>query len=256
MTGVVGSGKSETGNFFFQKNIFASKHGLNKVTTLTTSYTGIIGEKCIKIIDTPGFMDPCSLTSAKEPINLADIPNGINAVALVINLQCRITREDVNLLERLSTVEEITPYTIIIFTHAKALGNTDKEQRKKIEAFIEDAKYCPKILPTILKKINNRFVLLESVEPMEEEYHVKKSLEFSLILQDIMDKNKYPLTVPWNIMEKQNIENVTQDMQNNGDGMNSFWQRLITYVTSIPIFSRNLAYIFFSTISEYVSELC
>ena len=217
LTGSMGSGKSQTSSFFM-KDKFYTEWSLMGVTTSSASCTKILNGKCIKLVDTPGFLNPCSLSHAEEFRKLAeviiDMPNGINAVGLVINVGKRISREDVSLLENLLAMEEILAYTFIVFTHAKVLGNTDKKQQEKIEKIIRDPESCPEILQMVLTKVNNRYLLLECVDVMEPDYHSNKCHELITILQGIMDQNKKPFTCALNDIARQ-LQNF--DSQNKGE---------------------------------------
>ena len=188
-----------------KQEVFTVKWTLKPVTTAPASCTSTVAGKCITMIDTPGFLDPSSLKSDEDfTTAIIDIPNTIHAICLVINIRNRITTADVNLLDKLLTMEETIPYVFLVFTHAKVLGNTDEEQRKEIENILRNSQNCPKVVQSILRKINNRFMLLECVEPMKEEgYYDSKSHELLLILQGIKDQNIKPLTCGWTHIAKQ-----------------------------------------------------
>ena len=188
-----------------KQKVFAAEWTLKPVTTAPASCTSTVAGKSIAMIDMPGFLGSSLLKLDEESTKaITDIPNIINAICLVINIQNRITKEDVNLLDKLLTMEETIPYVFLVFTHAKVLGNTDEEQKKAIENLLRNTQNCPKVVQSILRKINNRFMLLESVEPMEEQgYYDNKSHELLQILQEIRDQNKKPLTCGWNHIAKQ-----------------------------------------------------
>ena len=268
-TGVTGSGKSQAINFLMKADVFLSKWSLKPVTTTAVSCTKIVGGKRLKVFETPGFLDPCALSHASEFKRLAktiiDIPNGINAVALVISINHRITKEDTNLFEKLISMEEMLPYTFLILTHAKALGNTDKEQKEAIEKIIYSKENCPDILRTVLKNINNRFMLLESIESMEPEYHYNKSQELIQILQEIADKNTNLFSCALNDVTKQLhnvvgkskeelIDALTEDLQTVKLELSQkqmkiendiFWQRLFYCVAGAS--AATAAGVFFSS---------
>lgn len=210
LTGNTGSGKSQACNFFMKEDVFSSEWSLKPVATASCSCTRAVEGKCLQIIEAPGFLNPCSLSSTGEFDQLAraiiDMPNGVHAVGLVINIASRITKEDAKLLETLLTMEEMIPYVFIIFTHAIVLGTSDKEQQETFKKMVNDSKSCPEILQNLLKNINNQYMLLESVEPMEQEYHRNKSLELFQILQKIKETNISLFTCTLNEIA-QNIEN-------------------------------------------------
>ena len=214
MTGISGSGKSQIGNYFIQENVFKTNWGGSKVTTTTASHTGIIKGKHIKIIDTPGFLDSHSLTSTGELKALVeaivDNPNRVNAIGFTINIQSRLTKEDINLLEKFILMKKMIPYTFLIFTHANRFGNTVTQQNRRLEELLNDPLNCPAILPCLIKKIDNRFMMLESIEPMEEQYFDEKSDELLQILRLITMQNTKPFSDAFNGADKQNKENLVE----------------------------------------------
>ena len=254
LTGVIGSGKSQTGNFFKEEDVFEAKWSLTPVTTAPASCTISVEGKCIKLVDTPGFLDPSSLTKVEEFMGLANaiinMPNGINAVGLVINVGNRFSAADEELLGRFLAVEEMIPYTFLILTHAKALGETDDEQKKVIQDTLEDPDKCPRILGNALSHINNRYMLLETVEPMEHMYRDKKSKELLEILQEITKQNKSAFTCALNDianqLEKFNdhdkeelVKALTKDLQTISEEMKKtegnfqtklFWKNIVYYI--------------------------
>ena len=258
VTGTTGSGKSEAINFFMKEKVCASKWSLKPVTTISASCTRYVGGKYLKVVETPGFLDPSSLSNVEEFKRLAEaviaIPNGINALGLVINMQHRISKADVNLLEKLLNTKEMIKYTFIIFTHAKLLGNTHEEQRDRIEEIICDSENCPKVLQNVLANIKKRYIVLESVEHMDLEYHSYKSNELLQILQGIMDENKKPFTCVLNhnanLLEnaeekkEELIEALTKDLQTvkqqleEKEMMNNkdlFWKHLFYYAAGAAV---------------------
>ena len=192
LTGCIGSGKSTACNFFLKREAFKSKKSFKSVTTASASCTDKVGGKDIKFIDTKGFFDPCSSIITDELEELAksiiEISDGIDAIGFVINLESRITKEDADLLQKLLETQSMIPYIFIIFTHAKVLGETERNQQQNIEERLK--KDSPEILQKFVRKINGRFMLLESVEPMQEDYHDKKSHELLEVLQKLTDQNK------------------------------------------------------------------
>ena len=271
LTGIIGSGKSSFGNFFMKKKVFAAKWSLKPVTTAPASCTSTIAGKCITMIDTPGFSDP-SLLKLDEEFTKAiiDIPNTIHAICLVINIRNRFTSNEIRLLDKLLTMEETIPYVFLVFTHAKLLGNTDEEQRKAIENLLRNTQNCPKVVQSILRKINNRFMLLECVEPMKEEgYYDKKSHELLLILQGIKDQNKKPLTCSWNHISKlydvaeeeykEKLEEVMKDLETElskirANETRRFYSNLIYTARVMSASSIRAGIQFSSTITSGISE--
>ena len=252
LTGITGSGKSEFGNFLINKTVFTAQWGLEVVTSGSKSFTAIIGGKCIKLIDTPGFLDPSSPSSEEEFSAFAEaiVDNGINAVGLVINLRTRITNEDRTLLEKLLEVEEMIPYTFLIFTHAKSYGYTSTEQQNNFEKNLFDTADSPKNLQCLISRAKNRFMLIESVEPMEEGYHDKKSQELLQILQSILNETNKPFMSAYS--DAFNQSNAIKDQNRN-----QFIEMLATHIqNSKPSIAQNLSSVYWRRATQFFQYGC
>ena len=191
--GALGTGKSQAGNFFFKKKVFKSDKGWTSVTTKCASYTGIVGNKSITITDTRGFLEPLpknetELAELKD--SLSHMPKKTDAIGFVINAVSRVNIADVDLHTELLEMNEAIPYVFLVFTHAKGCGETEKDQEKDIESKLNDTSKCPKGFQLILKRNGNRYMLLESVQDMEQGYHERKSQELIQIVQEIMKQTK------------------------------------------------------------------
>ena len=90
----------------------------------------------------------------------------------------------------LLATEEMLPYVFLVFTHAMTLGKTEKQQQQKLEETLKDKNKCPESLFSVLSKIDNRYILLESVNIMGEGYYEKKSQELLDILQAVRARMK------------------------------------------------------------------
>lgn len=282
LTGKMGCGKSQTGNFFMKEKVFKSCVSFSSVTTTVSSCTKNVGGKSIKVIDTPGFLDPCSLSSDQEFIGLAsaimDMPNGIDAVGLVISLKYRISTEDRALLGKLLTMKDMIPHTFLIFTHPKELAKTDQDQRQKLKELLEDTKTCPQILRDVLDATEYRYMLLEAVDTEEQEYHDTKSQELLEILQNIKKTNTCPYTCPLNtitesfekIVNQENLkvalskdlETVSKDLnkQKNTNNPNIYWKSFFLYLAGglgigLGIGAIEAGYISKATLATGASEI-
>ena len=194
LTGVTGSGKSSAGNFFLKRNAFKAGWGLKPVTKEKKSCAGNVGGKEINIVDMPGLLEPSSLTTQNEYSELTDaifaLSNGINALAYVVNVKERFTSGHSQCIKKLLS-SNIIPYTFLIFTCAGKYGKTIEKQRQKFQ----DAKDrdVPEVLKALLKAVNDRYLLLESHEDMEEpDYEEKISHELSEMLQKLEIQNTAP----------------------------------------------------------------
>ena len=236
-----------------KEDVFKSKWSFKAVTKEPASCTVAVHDKFVKLIDTPGFLDPSSLTKLEEFVGLAkaiiDMPNGIHAVGIVINIQNRITSENAKFLRLFLAMKEMISHTFIIFTHAKALGDTDDEQQLLIDETLKSTEECPEILKDVLGSINDRYMLLESVEAMEQKYYEKKSHQLLQILEKIMTLNKTTFSCALNTIanqleilndqdEDELVEALTKDLQTvsielkrqEKNEAELFWKNLVFYI--------------------------
>lgn len=148
-----------------------------------------IGGKHIKIVDTPGLLDPQETTEdeLEELANaILEVPNGIHALCLMIDVTKRIHKPDLKMLEQLLIFKELTPYAFVVFTHTKVLGSTDSEQKNELNRMLNDS--CPEILTKVIQKSSGKYMVLESVDKMEQGYHTKKSLELLEHIESIFSQ--------------------------------------------------------------------
>ena len=238
------------------QEVFTTKWTLKPVTTTPASYTVSIRGKSITMIDTPGIMDPSSLTVVEEVKGaVIDIPSSINAICLAINIQNRISKTDVSLLEKLLEIKEIIPYIFLIFTHAKELGDKEKEQKIMMEDILKSTENCPAILQVILKKINNRYMLLESVKSMDDDYYESKCHELLIILKEIMDQNKIPLTCAWNDIVKQfqNTDEGSTKKLSEKNQSNALQNHKLGYIACLTAVAIGISIYFSSGITSGIS---
>ena len=202
-TGTVGVGKSEAGNFFAGKKIFDSDIDFGGVTTVSAAKTIQIDETNLQIIDTPGFMDAVNaeLIDSQEIAHAIVLAReGVHAFGLVMKGNGRFDKASALALKELEvSFSEILPYIFVIFTHSAALGQQESTQKKKLEKMLANPK-CPKQMNDFLQAINNRYMLLESVDyDRDSNYHNKKRKELLSHISEIQkERQSKPLTL--NIM--------------------------------------------------------
>ena len=61
----------------------------------------------------------------------------------------------------------------MVFTNNKVLANTESEQINKIKEMLANLS-CPVNLTSLLKMVHNRYMVVESVLPMGDDYHINK----------------------------------------------------------------------------------
>ena len=163
----------------------------------------MIGRKLIKIVDTPGLLDPYYARSDHELEEFAEliltIPNGIHAIGLVIKIGNRVNAADVQMIEQILGLIDLIPYTFVIFSNAHLLGETHKEHQDKLKNLLKE---CPEILHTLLQNINDRYIILESLLIKGDDYYCTKVDELIKIVNSIITKKKTPFTCVLNDISK------------------------------------------------------
>ena len=153
------------------------------VSEQTASLVTNIEGKSIKLIDTPGFCD--SHISVPENFNelshaMMLSRSGVHAFGIVLDVTSRFSKANVTALQDFFELGEIAPYTFVIFTKAKQLASRESEQQTVILEMLNDAN-VPDSLCEFMQKINNRYMLLESISYMGADYLDAKSAELSQI---------------------------------------------------------------------------
>ena len=200
LTGATGNGKSAACNFFMQKEVFESRPSFFSVTKETESEVATIDGKRIELVDTPGFLDPSSVEEDDERLKFArsliKLKCGFHMLGLVFNITKRVEKgEDKVFANLLSTYSDCLPYVVLIFTHGKHLGNTEDDQKSALKGMIKEIeKQEMSNIKQLFKKINYRYIILESVKPMERGYHAKKSKELIEKVDIVFKQTRKPAT--------------------------------------------------------------
>ena len=189
VTGVIGTGKSSTCNFLLGENIFKVGPGMMAVTSQSGSYTTVFNGRKVNIIDTPGFHkdsrdDEHIIKELDKAIVLAG--NGVHAIALVVSALQPFTTSQL-ILEKLKFLDELWPFTFIIFSGAKSYGATDGRQRETIHKIYESPKSLG--FKHLLDKVDKRFMMLDSTET-NQDYRFTKLMEFYRMVDSIYCINK------------------------------------------------------------------
>ena len=149
-----------------------SAGGLNSVTEKCSVTTSTIFDKNVKIIDTPGFFD--GFTSTEDDLKelsrfLTFGKDGIHAVAFVMTCNRFIsTCEDA--VKRLLQLKGVRPFLFVLITHAKTNGITKAATDEYIQGCLS-APRCAPGLKKLMQLVDNRVVMVESVDPVGERYH-------------------------------------------------------------------------------------
>ena len=209
-TGNLGDGKSSACNFFMQRPVFKATHSFERVTTEVASCVATIEGKHVQLVDTPGLLDPCSIEKEEECLEFAraliSIQCGFHAVGVVLNLDTNIERSQGNLFRNLmSRYKDYLPYIFLMFTHGKCYGETDYQQNLALKEMINNITKHPNICQ-ILKQINYRYLVIESIDDMEKDYHSCKSRELLKTIEAIFELNGKPATNEFALFIAQNFK--------------------------------------------------
>ena len=150
---------------------------------LVTSIKG----KSIKFVDTPGFCDshlsvPGDFHELSHALMLSR--SGVHAFIMVLDATSRFSKANVTALQDFFDLGEVAPYTFVIFTKAKQLAPRESEQKTVIVEMLNAAN-VPDSLNEFMQKVKHRFILLESVSYMGEDYFATKSTELLQMMDTI-----------------------------------------------------------------------
>ena len=192
-TGTPGSGKSSACNFFVKGG-----HRTDKNTVSVTKQSGyiktVINARPITFIDTPGFCDANISMSQKNEEKahaLMLAKEGVHAFAFVLDVTSRFSQTHAMALQDFQKFEGITPFTFVIFTKGKQLASNEAEQQQIISGMLNNS---PAALKQFMQKLNYHYIILESIEYMNEDYCMNKSCELIEKINTIFMKSKVVFT--------------------------------------------------------------
>ena len=173
------------------EDAFRAHGGFASITSKSAAAAVTLQNKSIQLIDTPGFCDDYEtddqhMDEVGEALFLAR--KGVNAVGLAISAGTRYTENNTKVIDEISNISNsLWPFTFIVFTHADNLGDTEEERQEMLKKNLS-AKRCPAALLELLKRLDNRYVLLDSNDKTEE-YHRLKVQEIMEMINSIYKKN-------------------------------------------------------------------
>ena len=155
-----------------------------------------INTRPITFIDTPGFCD-VNISMSKgneEMVNALLLAKaGVHAFAFVLDATSRFSQAHSIALQDFQKFEQITPFTFVLFVKARQLSSCEAEQQNIISEMLNDQE-CPVVLKQFMEKIGFRYIMVESVDYMAEDYYIKKSSELIDKIDDIFLKNRIVFT--------------------------------------------------------------
>ena len=177
--GVTGAGKSCLGNFILQKdNRFPESKIILKAETQKASMEcTVFDTQRLCVVDTPGLGDTLRIGTHKS--KAMDIANdashliieltrmmmltktGISAFFIVVPLHHRDYAGLQRLLDFFDILGNYWNHSIVVLTHGTAIGGTQDEQNKTFTDLLQDPD-GPPILIDLVKKVNDRFVIVEA----------------------------------------------------------------------------------------------
>lgn len=196
--GAMGVGKSTLCNFFFGEDIFTSVSGMIRGTSEFHAHCCLMNGKRVLLIDSPGFAD--TTISDKDRMQqlgkaLLLARNGVHAILVCVNGEGRFSKDDECLLNEMKKLEineplSIWSYTFVLFTHGRSMGKTDIQANEKLRSWRNDSK-CPPLFTELLHKVQNRYMIVESLMDERKDYHTQKCDQFVQFIEKIYaDNNK------------------------------------------------------------------
>ena len=191
-TGIPGCGKSSACNFFV-KGSYRAENTVT-VSKQSSSIKTVIDARPITFIDTPGFCDAnisLSQTNEEKTHALLLAKEGVHAFAFVLDVTSRFSQTHLTALQDFQKFEGIIPFTFVIFTKGKRLASSESEQQKIISRMLNNS---PPALQRFMQSINYRYIILESIEYISEDYYMNKSSELIEKVDNIFMENRVIFT--------------------------------------------------------------
>ena len=221
MTGCTGRGKSTFCNFLSKSNKFKPEAlpdstigwgDFGEWGAVAADLTGtqcnvvkdLLGGVTLRIIDLPGYLATQNRTGndredlAKDGKLVLDefakammhAKDGIDAIFIALRAAERYTKEEELLMQFISLLQ-LWDHCILLFTHGDKAGKDEDHRYKKFHEMIKSPAFpdrCP-VLHKMLQSVNNRFVIVESVNSKGDQgYYHSKVEELCGAIEVVRDK--------------------------------------------------------------------
>ena len=155
---------------------------------VSSTSTGTICGRTVKIIDTPGFFDGFKSTE-ESFIELSEVltlaRDGIHAIAFVMG---RYTTSCEETIKQLLLFKGVQPFMFVLLTHAENEGINKTTTDKYIEECLSFPD-CPPGFQNLMDMVENRVVMLESVAFVANGYHKQKCEELIMMVENVFKIN-------------------------------------------------------------------
>lgn len=187
IVGISGHGKSALSNFILQEEVFQSGIGFIPVSKKAEKRAKMVQGVKFTIIDTVGFSD-CPGLQEHHLNQISDalevFSNGINAIVFVIKSTERFTINISTILTDLQEMSDIWDHCFVVFTNIKGIASTESEQLCAIQQMLAHPS-CPESLVSLMRMVNNRYMVMESVSPMGDNYYTLKINEMMKMIKHL-----------------------------------------------------------------------
>lgn len=187
IVGISGHGKSALSNFILQEDVFQSGFGFIPVSKKAEKRTKKIQGVQFNIIDTVGFSDGPGLQ--EHHLNqisdgLVSFCGGINAIVFVIKSTERFTINISTILTDLQEMSDVWDHCFVVFTNIRGIASTESEQLGAVQQMLAHPS-CPESLTSLMRMVNNRYMVVESVIPMGDNYYTSKVNEMIKMIRHL-----------------------------------------------------------------------